>query len=80
MIGVTLPGSYSIVYAQPIFCDEVSNNRIAFSDLLSVVDNVGQLATRCWRSVEDVLMCEDHTGQSEKRKYFEAVAVVISHA
>jgi hypothetical protein len=38
------------------------------------------LAARCCRSVEDVLLREDHAGQSEERKYFEAVAIVIGDA
>ena len=36
----------------------MSNDRIAVADLFRVIDNVGQLAARCGRSIEDVLMLE----------------------
>ena len=51
-----------------------------FADLLRVIDDVGQLAAGCCRSIEDVLLCEGHAGQSEERIYFEAVAVVVGDA
>src|SRR5260370_19665990 len=80
MTSVALPGGQSIVDCQPIFADEVLDDRVAVADRLAVVDDVGKLPARCGRGVEDVLMGEWHASQFEESEYFEAVAVVVGYA
>jgi hypothetical protein len=53
---------------------------VCATDRLAVVENVGKLAARCGRGVEDVLVREGNAGQSEEREHLQSVAVVVGDA
>ena len=79
-IGVTLRGGQPVVDGEVVFAREVRDDRVAVADRLAVVDDIGKLAARRGRSVEDVLVREGNASQSEEREHLEAVAVVVGDA
>ena len=80
MVGITLRAGQPGVDRQPVLGGDVSDDGIAVADRLARVDDVGQLAARRRRRVENMLVQEWHAGELEEREHLEAVAVVVGDA
>src|SRR5580692_4844065 len=63
-----------------MLADQMRDDGFTVADDLTVIDNVRKLATRRFRSVEDVLMLERHAGEPHEGKHFQPVAVVVGDA
>jgi hypothetical protein len=64
---------------QPIFLADKGKNSRAVADRIVAVDDIGKLASRRLRSVQDVLVPKPNTRKTQERKYLEAVAVVVGN-
>ena len=63
MIGITLRAGQPSVDRQPVLGGDVGDDGVAVADRLARVDDIGQLAARRRRRVENVLMPERHAGE-----------------
>ncbi len=66
--------------AERVFADQVGDDGFAVADRLAVVDDVGKLAARRRRGVEDVLVHERQADEPQEGEHLQAVAVVIGNA
>jgi len=80
VVGIALRAGQFRVDRQPVLGDEVGDDRVAVADGLAVVDDVGQLAARRRRGVEDVLVPEGDADEAQEREHLQAIAVVVGDA
>src|SRR6516164_8399160 len=59
---------------------EISENGIAVANGVVLVDDVRQLAARCLRGVDNMLVTERHSIELQEGEYLQPVAVVIGDA
>ena len=65
---------------QVVFLADVAEDGLAVADRVAAVDDVGKLAARRFRGVEDMLVGERYARKLEEREYLQAVAVVVGDA
>ena len=80
MVGVALRAGQPGVDRQPVLGGDVGDDGVAVADRLARVDDIGQLAARRRRRVENVLVQEWHAGELEEREHLQAIAVVVDDA
>ena len=66
--------------ARRVLADHIGDDGLAVADRVAAVDDVGKLAARRLRGVEDVLVRERHAGELEEGIDLEPVAVVVGDA
>ena len=76
-IEVALSRAQRGVDRQSIFADQMGDDGVAVADGLALVDDIGKLTARRPGCIEQMLMNEGKTDESQKRKNLQAVAVVI---
>ena len=65
---------------QAMLADEMGEDGLAVADDLAVVDDVGELAARGMRGVDDVLVTEGNAAESQEGVDLQTVAVVVGDA
>jgi hypothetical protein len=80
MVGIALGAGQPLIDRQPIFANEVGDDGVTVADRLAVVDDVGQLAARRRRGVENVLVPERDAGEPQESEHLQAIAVVVRDA
>ena len=79
-VGIALRRRERRVNCEPIFADEVGNDRLAVPDRLVAVNDVGKLPARSGRGIEDVLVSEGHASEFEEGVDLQPVAVIVGDA
>src|SRR4051812_12244663 len=77
MPELTLGAGQFTIDRQSTLGYQIINDCFAVADDLTVIDYVRKLGTRRTRCIEDMLMNERELGQSEERKHFQTITVVI---
>src|SRR5262249_2391418 len=65
---------------QPVLGDQMGDDGITVGDRLSLVDDIGQLAARRRRGIENVLVPERDAGKPQEREHLQAITVVVGDA
>ena len=67
----------SRVDRQSIFFGDKVEDGLAVADGIIAVNDIGQLAARCLRGVENMLVMERHVGEPQEGVHLQAIAVVV---
>jgi hypothetical protein len=62
---------------QAIFAREMSDDRVAVSDMFAIVDDVGQLAARRRLRIENMFVPEGQSRELQERKNLEPERIVV---
>ena len=65
---------------EPVFLRDMSEDALAVADGVVAVDDIGKLAARRLRGVENMLVPERHAREPQERKHLEPVAVIVGDA
>ena len=68
------------VERQAMLADEMGEDGFAVADDLAVLDDVGKLAARGMRGVDDVLVTKGDSGEPKEGVDLQAVAIVVGDA
>jgi hypothetical protein len=58
----------------------MGDDGVAVADRFATVDDVGKLAARRLRGIEDVFVLERRAGELQEDKHLQAVAIVVGNA
>jgi len=80
MVDIAFRAGQFRVDRQPVLRDEMGDDGITVANRLSPIDDVGQLAARRRRGVENVLVPERDAGKPQEREHLQAITVVVRNA
>ena len=75
-----LRGRQRRIDGQSVFLADILKDGLAVADRVAAVDDIGKLAARRFRGVEDMLVLERHACKLQECEYLQAVAVVVGDA